>query len=374
MKKILLVLLCSLPIVAVAQKKKKDKAEEANLKTCELNGTVTNYDGKLLMWAISNRKTKDTVVVTKGKFKYVTKFKEDQVIVFQKLGAQEQGIFGIEEGKFDCLLDFTATQPMPTINTKVQKDMNAFNDAIMPLVQQRQMLQQQGQTMQRAQQNSDSLMQIFSANEAAIKNTFESYMKDDKRTPVSQAFLFLSNCENAPEGSPLMALYDLMPAAAKQHDYSKTALIMLNRATADEIGKIAPDFTLNDSAGKAVTLSSYRGKSFVLVDFWATWCGPCRAEFPALMKAQTEYASKGLVILGVSIDKDYGAWKGMLAKPNFTNWTHVWDGPQGPNQISSTLYSVPSIPRNFLLDKDGKVIARNLRGAEVEETLKKYLK
>jgi thiol-disulfide isomerase/thioredoxin len=375
MKKILVLLLCMVSVSVSAQKNKKNKAVQVGSKTCEINGTVIGYEGKLLMWAISNRKTKDTVLITKGRFKYTAKFNEDQVIVFQKIDAKDQGIFGIEEGKFDCTIDFSGPQPKPTINTKVQVDMEAFNSSIMPLVQQRQVLQQQGQAAMASKQgNNDSLMQLFTDNEKGIKNAFEVFMKDPKRAPVSQAFLFLSNCENAPEGSPLMELYNLMPPAAQQHDYSKTALVMLNRATADEVGKIAPDFTLNDSAGKPITLSSYRGKNFVLVDFWATWCGPCRAEFPSLMKAQTEYASKGLVILGVSVDKDYAAWKSMLAKPNFTNWTHIWDGPQGPNQVTATLYSVPSIPRNFLLDKDGKVIARNLRGADVEETLKKFLK
>lgn len=132
----------------------------------------------------------------------------------------------------------------------------------------------------------------------------------------------------------------------------------------------APEFTLNDTAGKPVTLNSFRGK-VLLVDFWASWCGPCRHENPNVVKAFNEFKDKGFDVLGVSLDEDKGKWIEAIKKDKLT-WTHVSDLKGWQNEVSG-LYGVMSIPSNFLINSDGKIIATDLRGDNLRAKLTKLL-
>jgi peroxiredoxin len=138
-----------------------------------------------------------------------------------------------------------------------------------------------------------------------------------------------------------------------------------------EIGNIAPDFTLKTPDDKSVSLTSLRGK-VVLIDFWAAWCRPCRMENPNVVKAYQTYRAKGFDILGVSLDEDKEKWMKAIAQDKLT-WTQVSD-LKGWESDVARLYGVNGIPMNFLLDKDGKIIAKNLRGTQLEQTLDKVLK
>lgn len=139
------------------------------------------------------------------------------------------------------------------------------------------------------------------------------------------------------------------------------------------VGATAPDFTLPDTSGNDLSLSSLRGK-YVLVDFWASWCGPCRHENPFVVAAYNKYKDKGFTILGVSLDnpgkKD--AWMKAIEDDQLAQWTHVSD-LQGWQSDVVKLYSIRGIPQNYLLDQDGKIVASNLRGAALDEKLAELL-
>jgi peroxiredoxin len=136
-------------------------------------------------------------------------------------------------------------------------------------------------------------------------------------------------------------------------------------------GALAPDITLNDPAGNPQTLSSLRGK-IVLLDFWAAWCGPCRRENPNLVSAYAKYHDKGFEIYQVSLDKTKPEWEAAI-KQDGLNWIHVSDLKYWSSPIARK-YGVESIPANFLLDKEGRIIATNLRGAALEEELAKHFR
>jgi peroxiredoxin len=203
-----------------------------------------------------------------------------------------------------------------------------------------------------------------------IKN--KQYLKDNASSPIAMFVLkqYAGYDINADDVEPLfLALPEALRASPAGKDMSEK----IETAKKTGIGKMAMDFTQNDTLGNPVSLSSFRGK-YVLIDFWASWCGPCRQENPNVVKAFNAYNSKGFTVLGVSLDQPTAKDKWMKAiHDDKLTWTQVSDLKYWKNDVA-VQYGIKAIPQNFLIDPQGKIVGKNLRGEALNKKLAELFK
>jgi peroxiredoxin len=198
---------------------------------------------------------------------------------------------------------------------------------------------------------------------------YKNFIKTNPSSYVTPAVLISLSYEMEPDEieSAVNGLDTALVALPEIQNLKERVKIMKSVG----IGQNAPDFTLNDPDDKPVTLSSKFGPKLLLVDFWASWCGPCRQENPNVVKVYNEFHKKGFDIVGVSLDREKTDWLKAIKDDKLT-WTHISD-LQYWNSAAAKLYAVNGIPANFLLDETGKIIGKNLRGEDlyrkVSETL-----
>lgn len=171
------------------------------------------------------------------------------------------------------------------------------------------------------------------------------------------------------------SLFKQFPESAPVKSLHEQVQTLISKTGATELLKVgdeAPEISLPDPDGKIVTLSSTRG-SIVLLDFWAAWCNPCRLENPNLVKAFNQYRGKGFRIFQVSLDKTKEEWLKGIKDDNLSQWTHTSDLKYW-NSVVVSLYKIQSIPYNLLLDNEGKILAKNLRGEALQNKLTELYK
>lgn len=339
-----------------------------NKQKATVKGTVKNMgNGEIYFVKSGDEKDIDTVKVNNDAFEYSTSLTEPTVYMVNFGADQQPGFIILENGSTSVNYQMGNMNSLDVKGGKEQEVYNAFLTECRPIFQQMDSLGKVAMANEEDTELLAGLQQYFYTLDGQLKTKQLSFIESNKQH-YATAFIAVNYLNEKMDKSytDVEKLYNLFDDKVKASYYGKKLAEMANQMKGTSTGQPAPDFTLNDPNGKPISLSSFKGK-ILLLDFWASWCGPCRGENPNVVAAYKKYSGKGFDILGVSLDEEKEAWLKAIEKDGLT-WTHVSD-LKGWGSSAAALYGVQSIPSNYLIDKEGKIIAKDLRGEALDAKL-----
>ena len=340
-----------------------------------INGEIEKLEtGKVVLLTSSEEKidTLATANVVNGKFKLNGAVEEATSATLMVEGTRIMAQLILENEKFDIELSNKNPQDRKIIGGGVEQGiLNEFAELYEDIMIEQNSM---GVAYQEAMQNNDEakaneISEQYTALNQAFSTSCDSLISANSNT-LAAAQLAQSMTQGA-ELEEIEKTYNLLGEKAKATSAGKSIEKTITDLKTVAVGKVAPDFTLNTPDGKPLSLHSIKAK-IKIVDFWASWCGPCRGENPNTVAIYKKYKSKGLEILGVSLDQDGEAWKKAIKEDKLT-WLHVSD-LKGWQSIVTPLYKINGIPHIIILDENNVIVAKNLRGAELEAKIGELLK
>ncbi len=345
-----------------------------------LNNTAKAY----LLYQLGANKVVDSSEIVNGIFKF------DGTVLYPEnayLVIDHQGVGIAHIGKTPDVLNFYLEKGIYSVfgtdsaftaridGSKLNDDNAELQTQLKPLAVPTQQLMADANAASPEKQSDPAFRNSLNARARVIQQQQISILKNFVTThPDSYVCMTILNEMGPHSNNPaeLEKLFNGLSPALKDSEPGRSLKHSIDQALVTGIGAIAPDFIQNDVNGNPVKLSSLRGK-YVLIDFWASWCGPCRQENPNLVKTYNKYKDKNFTVLGVSLDRPDGKADWLKAiKNDGLVWTQVSDLNYWSNK-AAVLYFIGQIPSNFLLDPNGKIIARDLRGEDLDNKLAEIL-
>jgi thiol-disulfide isomerase/thioredoxin len=375
MKRILVAAGMILSVAAFGQQKDVAKNSSADKKKFVVHGTVRGIEsGTAILKYITGQTPQEVKsAIVKGKFNFSGRLNEPQEVTIEiKDNGNYNNSFKFfaQNAAISIDADTTKIESPIVYGSPAHDEFISYQKMVMPVDVKFTELRDNARAIVKAGRMTEGIMDSLSKIQDEIRNEKKLIITDfTKSHPASvvSAWAISNNFLLEPNAEELEPVYQSLSPDNRAGLYGKIISEGLAKAKKTSVGKAAIDFTQPDSTGKSVTLSSNKGK-YLLVDFWASWCGPCRVENPRIVRVYSQYKDKGFDILSVSLDEDSEAWKKAVKADGLT-WTQVSD-LKGWNNAAAIAYGFKSIPFNLLLDKDGIIIGKNLRGAELENKLK----
>ncbi|WP_461532453.1 redoxin domain-containing protein [Sinomicrobium sp.] len=318
----------------------------------------------VLSYKLDDEHKADTIATKGGKFTWEGNMPEPQKVYVMFPNQYVQ--FFVESGDINITGVADSLQQLKITGSKVQDEAIAYYNSLEDLTSQEyELYSQYGKGTDEEQQALEAKLTDLRGQK---RERLEAYLKANPKSIFSLNLL----ADRAMIGhyEDIKPLYELLDASVLNSNAGKDITERLDVLKRSAIGTKILDFTQNDVDGKPVSYADYAGK-YVFIDFWASWCGPCRAENPNVLKAYNTYKDKNFTILGVSLDDDEAKWKKAIAEDGLP-WTQVSDLKGFKNEISS-YYGIQGIPSTLLIDPEGKIIAKDLRGQELHQKLEEIL-
>ena len=313
----------------------------------------------------------DSAEVKDGVFEFKGLVNEPQLAAVTDQAGQKGFLFYLENSSIRLEGSFNEPQKIKITGSKTQDEKEAFEQINAGIKEKQMALQQQYQAA--AASFDSSKIRIINNEFDSLNNESlllaKSFVKDHPTSVVSLALL--SQYRYVLAYPALDSAYKGLAETVKNTEAGKKFKEDLALLEKKQNGQPAMDFTQNDVNGNPISLSDFKGK-YVLLDFWASWCGPCRAENPNVLRVYNQYKDKNFTVLGVSLDKNKEEWLAAIKKDGLP-WTQVSD-LQYWNNAAVVKYGIQGIPANFLIDPNGIIIGQNLRGKALEEKLAEVLK
>jgi thiol-disulfide isomerase/thioredoxin len=326
-------------------------------KKLEMTGNIAGLPGRTNIYLTDANDPTDTIgraIATDGKFILKGTIAEPNLHHLTFAESKKKAVIFIGSDKIKVEGDIKEVQKLRFTGSPAQDDFAAFQKHFNPIFERLQQSAQPNATVTFTQKDYE-----------ALEKKLDSFIMANKDSYVSP-FVMVVTSQLSEDTELMEKRYNALNKNVQQGFFGKYVKEILDDSKIGAIGSEAIEFTQNDTLGKPVSLSSFRGK-YVLIDFWASWCGPCRSENPNVVAAYHKFKDKNFTILGVSLDRSKDSWMKAIYDDQLA-WTQVSDLKYWSNEVAAK-YKIQSIPQNFLVGPDGKIVAKNLRGENLETKL-----